>query len=93
MALSRELSNADNIIQYQFLSQNHQWRNTLKLIAFSLHNPHFKEIVMTKQSNHNADIRNPNKGSDGTNKTYDQNQGNKGWQLNPQNPSKGGGKK
>lgn len=48
---------------------------------------------MTKQSNHNADVRNPNKGSNGTNKTYDQNQGNRGWQLNPQNPTREGGKK
>ena len=34
-------------------------------------------------SNHNADIKNPNKGTSGTNKTYDQNQGNRGKQLNP----------
>jgi len=38
---------------------------------------------MTKKSNHNADIKNPNKGTDGTNKTYDKNQGNRGKQLNP----------
>ena len=30
-----------------------------------------------------ADIQNPNKGSSGTNKRYDQNQGNRGKQLNP----------
>ncbi|MGU3295844.1 hypothetical protein GOY18_04910 [Aeromonas hydrophila] len=47
---------------------------------------------MTKQSNHNADISNPNKGSNGTNSTYDRNQGNRGWQLNPQNPKSGGKK-
>jgi hypothetical protein len=38
---------------------------------------------MGKHSNHNADIQNPNKGTDGTNKTYDKNQGNRGKQLNP----------
>jgi hypothetical protein len=44
---------------------------------------------MTKKSNQQADIQNPNKGSSGTNKTYDQNQGNRGKQLNPnQKPKK-----
>ena len=37
---------------------------------------------MNKQPNHNADIKNANKGTDGTNKTYDKNQGNRGKQLN-----------
>ncbi|WP_289845324.1 hypothetical protein [Acinetobacter wanghuae] len=41
---------------------------------------------MTKKStsNHMADIKNPNKGTNGTNITYDKNQGNRGTQLNPQ---------
>jgi hypothetical protein len=43
---------------------------------------------MTKQSNHEADIKNPNKGTSGTNETYDKNQGNRGKQLNP-NQKKG----
>jgi hypothetical protein len=47
---------------------------------------------MTKQANHNADIRNANKGTNGTNKTYDRNQGNRGAQMNPNN-NRGGGKK
>ena len=38
--------------------------------------------------NHEADIKNPNKGSKGTNKTYDKNQGNRGKQLNPNQNSK-----
>lgn len=38
----------------------------------------------TKKPNHEADIKNPNKGIDGTNKTYDKNQGNRGKQLNPE---------
>ena len=38
---------------------------------------------MKTKSNHNADIRNPNSGSSGTNPTYDRNQGNRGKQLNP----------
>lgn len=35
-----------------------------------------------KKGNHNADIKNPNKGTTGTNTTYDKNQGNRGNQLN-----------
>ena len=34
-------------------------------------------------SNQKADANNSNKGTSGTNKTYDKNQGNKGKQLNP----------
>ena len=30
---------------------------------------------MAKKGNHQADIKNPNTGTPGTNKTYDQNQG------------------
>jgi len=33
--------------------------------------------------NHQANIQNANKGTIGTNRTYDQNQGNRGKQLNP----------
>ncbi len=33
--------------------------------------------------NHPADIQNANKGTNGTNITYDKNQGNRGNQLNP----------
>ena len=44
--------------------------------------PQHALLEMT-MSNHNADIKNPNKGTSGTNKTYDQNQGNRGKQLNP----------
>lgn len=36
------------------------------------------------ESNNEADMQNPNKYTDGTNKAYDQNQGNRGKQLNPQ---------
>lgn len=39
-----------------------------------------------------ANQQNPNKGTDGTNKQYDQNQGNRGKQLNP-NQQKGGKKR
>lgn len=38
---------------------------------------------MSQKSNHEADIKNPNTGTPGTNKTYDKNQGNRGSQLNP----------
>lgn len=34
-------------------------------------------------SNSQADVKNPNKGTTGTNITYDKNQGNRGKQLNP----------
>jgi len=47
------------------------------------------------KANHPADIKNANKGTPGTNKTYDQNQGNRGKQLNPtpNNANNSGGKK
>ena len=35
------------------------------------------------RKNHSADIKNANKGTKGTNITYDKNQGNRGKQLNP----------
>lgn len=38
---------------------------------------------MGSKTNHQADIRNSNKGTKGTNKTYNKNQGNRGKQLNP----------
>lgn len=40
-----------------------------------------KKIKKTK--NNSADINNPNKGTKGTNVTWDKNQGNRGKQLNP----------
>ena len=45
--------------------------------------------------NHPADIQNANKGITGTNKTYDQNQGNRGKQLNstPNDANQGSVKK
>ena len=39
-------------------------------------------------NNHNADIKNSNKGTDGTNITYDKNQGNRGKQINPNQKGK-----
>lgn len=44
---------------------------------------------MSKQKNHKADIKNPNKGTSGTNQTYNKNQGNRGKQLNPNQGKKG----
>lgn len=44
------------------------------------------------KSNHEADIKNPNKGTSGTNVHYDKNQGDRGKQLNPNQqpkPTKG----
>ena len=48
-----------------------------------------KGDIMAKQTfrsagkNHSADINNANRGTKGTNITYDKNQGNRGKQLNP----------
>lgn len=38
---------------------------------------------MAKKANHQADIKNPNKGFNGNNMIFDKNQGNHGKQLNP----------
>jgi hypothetical protein len=43
---------------------------------------------MTKKSNHQTDIKNANKGTKGSNTTYDKNQGNRGKQLNPNQKGK-----
>lgn len=40
-------------------------------------------LIMKNKSKHQSDIKNANKGQDGTNTTYDRNQGNRGKQLNP----------
>ena len=40
-----------------------------------------------KNSNHKADIKNRNEGTNGVNKTYAKIQGNKGKQLNPNQKS------
>jgi hypothetical protein len=47
---------------------------------------------MTTKGNHESDIVNSNKGTNGTNKAYDKNQGNRGWQKNPENPANTGKK-
>ena len=44
-------------------------------------------LAMNKSSNNSANQQNANKGSNGTNKAYDKAQGNRGWQMNPQNPA------
>lgn len=44
-----------------------------------------QEDVMKKQANHQANIKNPNKGTPHTNKTWDKANGNRGKQLNPNN--------
>jgi hypothetical protein len=48
-----------------------------------------------KKPNHEADISNANKGTSGTNSTYDRNQGNRGKQMDPKQQPKApaGGKK
>ena len=38
---------------------------------------------MSKQPNHQADIKNANRGTSGTNTTYDKAQGNRGKQMHP----------
>ncbi len=41
-----------------------------------------------RQSNHQGDIKNPNRGTNGTNTTYAKNQDNRGKQLNPNREGK-----
>jgi hypothetical protein len=41
-----------------------------------------------KPKDNQANQKNPNKGTDGSNKQYDQNQGNRGEQLNPNQDQK-----
>lgn len=43
----------------------------------------------TTVADNNSNMRNPNKGTGGTNKAYDQAQGNRGKQMNPNRKSKG----
>ena len=43
--------------------------------------------IMSKHPNHEADIKNANKGMKGQNKTHAKAQGHRGWQKNPQNPA------
>ncbi len=38
---------------------------------------------MAKKSNHNADIKNPNKGTSGPNISWSKRNGNRGKQMNP----------
>jgi hypothetical protein len=45
---------------------------------------------MTNPKNNSANQQNANKDSNGTNKAYDKAQGNRGLQMNPQNPSNKG---
>lgn len=44
-------------------------------------------FAMSKHNNNSSNQQNANKGSNGTNKAYDKAQGNRGWQMNPQNPA------
>jgi hypothetical protein len=44
--------------------------------------------MSNKKSNHSADIKNPNTGTNGTNTTYSKNQGDRGKQLNPNQTKK-----
>ena len=44
-------------------------------------------LAMSKSNNNSSNQQNANKGSNGTNKAYDKAQGNRGWQMNPQNPA------
>lgn len=45
-------------------------------------------MIMNKKPNHQADIKNANKGMKGGNTTHDKNQGNRGKQLNPNQKGK-----
>ena len=45
-------------------------------------------LAMSKSNNNSSNQQNANKGSNGTNKAYDKAQGNRGYQMNPQNTAK-----
>jgi hypothetical protein len=79
----------EGILNYFILffknNQDKEFKRINKIIKI-IKNNIYKEYKMAK--NHNGDIRNPNKGTKGTNKTYDKNQGNRGKQKNP-NQKKG----
>jgi len=47
-----------------------------------------KNMEKIKPKDNQANQKNPNKGTDGSNKQYDQNQGNRGEQLNPNQDQK-----
>ena len=47
-----------------------------------------KQTFRSAGKNHSADIKNANRGTKGTNITYDKNQGNRGKQLNPNQKKK-----
>lgn len=49
-----------------------------------------KTVVPQKILDHNADMVNRNKGTAGTNVTYDKAQGHHGFQLNPEKPKRQG---
>ncbi len=48
-----------------------------------MHGAPNQEALMGKKSNHEADTKNPNHGTSGTNDTWDHAQGNRGKQKNP----------
>ena len=47
-----------------------------------------KQTFRTAVKNHSADIKNANRGTKGTNITYDKKQGNRDEQLNPKSKEK-----
>ena len=67
------------------LVTNKIWMRYEPLYLFQINNK-FKKLM--KNSNQKANINNANKGTKGTNKTYDKAQGNRGKQLNPNQSKK-----
>lgn len=79
----------DRLIPYDFINGH------LSITVSKRHSldRHLKNGEIMKPKNNNSNLSNANKGSSGTNKQYDQNQGNRGKQLNPnQKPRSKGGK-
>ena len=68
------------------------WQSSL--FDKDLRSPNFKERnTMSndkpiKPADNQSNMQNPNKGTAGTNRQYDQNQGNRGGQLNPNRKGK-----
>lgn len=79
MLLINRVYNAANPLQ--FLERHSNFRETA----------YMKDKISPRDNA--ANMQNPNKGTSGTNKQYDQNQGNRGAQMQPNQNTKGSTKK
>lgn len=68
------------------MAVNIPWHILCKILVYNLKTKTMSKKITPKQNSSNQ--QNANKGTSGTNKQYDQNQGNRGKQLNPNQSSK-----